>query len=123
MARWLRRSGLALALALALFGAAVLVTLRAGDRTMWPAAPGDPTNIVYVVSHGYHAGIVIPRALSAEIAEQRRFTAVRAVTQRFASYPWLEIGWGDEGFYTQAPTLASVTVPLALRALFRPDNP
>jgi uncharacterized protein (TIGR02117 family) len=32
-------------------------------------------------------------------------------------------GWGDEGFYREVPTAESVTMGLAMRALFRPGNP
>ena len=42
---------------------------------------------------------------------------------RFADYDRLEIGWGDEGFYREVPTIGSLGVMLALRALFRPGNP
>jgi len=45
------------------------------------------------------------------------------VAGRFSDYRWLEIGWGDEGFYTSVPTIASLTLRSALRALFRPGNP
>jgi hypothetical protein len=33
------------------------------------------------------------------------------------------MGWGDEEFYRSVPTIASVTVPMAARALFLPGNP
>ncbi len=53
----------------------------------------------------------------------RIVSARRGDGARFAAYPWLEVGWGDEGFYRDVPTVASLNVGLALRALFRPGNP
>jgi uncharacterized protein DUF2459 len=35
----------------------------------------------------------------------------------------ISTGWGDEGFYRHVPTVQSLTVALALRALFRQGNP
>jgi uncharacterized protein (TIGR02117 family) len=78
---------------------------------------------VFVVSHGYHAGIVVPRALAADIAAQHRLEAVGRVAAQFEAHRSLEIGWGDEGFYTSVPTIASLTIRSALRALFMPGNP
>jgi uncharacterized protein (TIGR02117 family) len=118
--RWLLLCALGVA-AVAAIG--VLATLRRGDPTLWPPAPGGPTVTVYVVSHGYHAGIALPRALAGEVAGQHGLSALSAVTVRFGAYAWLEVGWGDEGFYREVPTVASLNVGLALRALFRPGNP
>ena len=44
--------------------------------------------------------------------------AASEVASRFAAYPWIEVGWGDEEFYRSVPTAASVTARLAFRALF-----
>jgi len=100
-----------------------LLTARSGDRTLYPPAAGAPVHTVFVVNHGYHTGLVIPREALAKVAAARGHVALVAVTTRFVGFPWLEIGWGDEGFYRLAPTAASVTAGLALRALFRPGNP
>ena len=105
------------------FAIGVLLTLRQGDPALWPPAPGDPAITVFVVSHGYHAGIALPRAVAGELAGRHGLSALTAVTRRFAAYPWLELGWGDEGFYRDVPTVASLNLGLALRALFRPGNP
>lgn len=63
---------------------------------------------VFIVSHGWHTGIVlkkadIPALLIPEKAD-------------FPNDRFLEIGWGDKGFY-QAP---KITVPLTLKAIFWP---
>jgi uncharacterized protein (TIGR02117 family) len=104
------------------FVAATLVTLRPGDRALYPAPPGEATVRVFVVSHGYHAGIVLPRATLADVASRRGHAALVAVATRFGVFPFLEVGWGDEEFYRSVPTIASLTVPMAARALFLPGN-
>ena len=107
----------------ALFAAVVVGTARWGDRSLWPPAPGAPVIEVAIVSHGYHSGIVLPSAALAEQASRRGLSALGYVVTRFADYDRLEIGWGDEGFYREVPTIGSLGVMLALRALFRPGNP
>src|SRR5262245_18726868 len=107
------RRGLGLAIAALLFVAAVIATARWGDRSLWPAAPGAPVTEVFVVSHGYHAGIIVPRKSLAEQGSRRGLSALAYVATRFADYDRLEIGWGDEGFYCEVPTPESLTVALA----------
>jgi uncharacterized protein (TIGR02117 family) len=107
----------------AVLAVVALMTLRRGDPALWPPAPGSKTVTVFVISHGYHAGIALPRALAGEVAARDGWPAFGRVTERFAAYPWLEVGWGDEGFYREVPTIASLNVGSALRALLRPGNP
>lgn len=121
--RWLRGLGIALIVLTIVLLMAVALTKRPGDPKLYPPPAGAPAVEVFVVSHGYHAGIVVPRARAAEVAAANRDVRLAAVATRFAAYPWLEIGWGDEGFYTSVPTIGSLTIPMALRALFRPGNP
>jgi uncharacterized protein (TIGR02117 family) len=118
-----RRLGFGLLVVAAMFVAAAVATARRGDASLWPPAPGAPTTEVFVVSHGYHAGIVIPRRALADLASRRGLTALGDMSTRFAAFDRLEIGWGDEGFYREVPTAASLTAALALRALLRPGNP
>jgi uncharacterized protein (TIGR02117 family) len=99
-----------------------VVTARPGDPSLWPPAPDTPATDVYVISHGYHAGIAISTARVAEVASQHGYAALIAIAQRFAAYPFIEIGWGDEGFYTSVPDTGSLSMGIALRALFRPGN-
>jgi uncharacterized protein (TIGR02117 family) len=115
--------GLGVLLVVVLLVAAVIVTARSGDRTLWPPAAGAPTTEIHVVSHGYHAGIIIPRTSLHEQASRRGRAALGAVATRFAGFERLEIGWGDEGFYREVPTIGDLNVSLALRALLRPGNP
>ncbi|NOR51922.1 MAG: DUF2459 domain-containing protein [Gammaproteobacteria bacterium] len=46
---------------------------------------------IYLVSHGWHAGIVLERQLLSEYIE--------VLQQDFANAEYLEIGWGDSDFY------------------------
>lgn len=106
----------------ALLAAMTALTARSADPALWPPAAGAPSIEIHVVSHGYHSGLVIERAALAAYAERGGDAALTAVAQRFANYQWLEIGWGDESFYRSVPDVASLTVRLALRALFLPGN-
>jgi uncharacterized protein (TIGR02117 family) len=122
MPKWSKRVGFGLAGALALLIAAAALTARWGDPALWPPPAGSPSVAIDVVSHGYHAGIAISRAAMADLADRQGDAALVAVAQRFAAYPFVEIGWGDEGFYRSVPDAASLTAALAVRALFRPGN-
>ena len=123
MRRVARRLGSGLLIAAALFIAAAILTARRGDPALWPAPLGAPVAEVFVVSHGYHAGIVVPRRALLDAASRYGLAALIELSTRFAAYDALEIGWGDEGFYREVPTATSLTLALALRALFRPGNP
>jgi uncharacterized protein (TIGR02117 family) len=119
LAGWLVWSAAVLAAVLAV---ATFATARHGDPALYPPRGEGARVEVLVVSHGYHAGLVVPRTVAAEVARRRGLAALAAAAARFEGYGWLEIGWGDEGFYTQVPTMASLTAAMALRALFRPGN-
>lgn len=122
MAALARRIGWTLAGVIAVFLAATFLTARPGDPALWPPKPAGPVIEAYIVSHGYHAGIVLPRASLADVAGRQGNSALIAVAQRFGAYPWIEVGWGDEGFYRSVPDARSLTFTLAVRALFRPGN-
>ena len=64
------------------------------------------SNEIYVVSHGWHTGLVLP----ADKIQSR----LPKLKTRFSNTPNIELGWGDKGFY-QAE---EITIGLALRALF-----
>ncbi len=67
-------------------------------------------NRVYVANHGWHTGFIIPMA-----AIQK---SVPEFGRRFGDAGYIEIGWGDRGFY-QAE---KITAGLAVRALFWPTE-
>ena len=71
-----------------------------------PAAAGTP---VHVVSHGWHTGIVIP--LTREALE------LCPPLADFRGRRFVELGWGDEGFYRAE----SITVGTTIRAVVWPS--
>ena len=71
---------------------------------------GSGQNEVYVVSHGWHTGFVIP---APEIQG-----VIPELEQRFRNTPYIEFGWGDKGFYQAKET----TLELTLRAIFWPTE-
>ncbi len=86
-----------------------------GDKALYPPADADQTVTVYVVNHGYHAGLIMPQEALAQAAAG--LPLLGAAARRFDGYRWLEIGWGDEDFYRYVPALASLTMKRALRAM------
>jgi uncharacterized protein (TIGR02117 family) len=65
---------------------------------------------VYVVSHGWHTGFVIP---AIDIQDK-----LPELKKRFPHANNIELGWGDKGFY-QAK---EITTGLTLRAIFWPTK-
>jgi uncharacterized protein (TIGR02117 family) len=120
MRRWGRRLALALTGIVTLLAIVTLLTARTSDPALWPAT--GRTIDVFIVSHGYHAGVVLPREVLAEQASRHGHAALAELATRFQAFPWIEIGWGDEGFYREVPTVAALNMQLAFRALFRPGN-
>lgn len=110
----------ALALAMIVLAGA---TARTADPALWPPKPGAPMVDIFVVSHGYHIGLAFDTAQLAEAATRDGNAALVAVTQRFAAYPFIEIGFGEERFYASVPNAAAFDFGLAIRALFNPGNP
>jgi hypothetical protein len=91
--------------------------------------PGDDVRLrgrsglsLLVVDHGYHSGLILPRAALAERARALGLTRLGTVADRFVAYDHVEVGWGDEGFYRNVPGLSLQSLPHALRALFATDN-
>ena len=119
--RALRRVATVFAVLFLAFLLAVVLTARSGDPAIFPGI-GDDAVPVHLVSHGYHSGLVLPRAALASEAGQRGHAALIDVAGRFAAYEVIEVGWGDEQFYRHVPTVASLELKLALQALFRPGN-
>ena len=114
--RWLIAALCALGL-----GLLVVSGVRWGDSSLFPPR-SDDTVAILVVSNGFHSGLIIPRRILGEIAGQDGFGALIGVTTRFGHYDWLEVGWGEERFYREVPSLRSMNWWLGLRALFAPGN-
>jgi len=100
--------------------AAAVLTARSGDRALFP--PAGETVTIDLVSHGYHSGLVLPRPVVASLAARSQLPALARVVERFGAYPSIEVGWGEEEFYRNVPTLDALSLPVAARALFRPGN-
>lgn len=82
-----------LVLGLTLSLLAILLTCCAARQsTLFPPQPGDQTRIIHVVSHDWHAGIVV-RQSDIQQPDWPQLTA-------FADMDSLEIGWGDRDYYT-----------------------
>ena len=99
-----------------------LITARSGNAALWPPVEGKPGIEVFLVSNGYHTGVVVPTGQLAAAAQRDGATALEIVAEKFSAYPFVEIGWGEEHFYAAVPTVAQMTFGLAVRALFRPGN-
>ena len=116
--KWLIRLLGVVVLAFGLLGA---LTIRSGDPSLYPARTGEGVGIL-LVSNGYHTGLILPRDDVAKVAGRDGRAALIAVAERFGHYDWLELGWGEDAFYREVPTVSSLNWGLALRALFRPGN-
>src|SRR5947208_16777438 len=114
--RFLRRLFAGIALLLLVFAVAALASRRNGDRSLFPPRDGERSITVTVTAGTYHAGLVMPVAELIAAAEKTRHGEVIGIATRFAAYPYVEIGWGDEGFDRLVPTLPAPTAAEAPRA-------
>lgn len=71
--------------------------------------PCEPTRSLYVVSHGWHSGVVVERG---ELAKH-----LPALTDEIGHEAYVEVGWGEERFYQARET----TVGMKLRAALWPN--
>lgn len=117
--KWLAALSVALGLGLAML---TLATSRGADASLYPPSLDSEPIPVFVVDHGYHAGLVVPRARLSEAARRIGSAPLIAVTERFGEFEWLEIGWGDEGFYRNVARVSPGTLHHVARALFWPGN-
>ncbi|MGF1705470.1 TIGR02117 family protein [Enterovibrio baiacu] len=71
---------------------------------------GQGKDRIFVVSHGWHTGFVVPlTSLEQQLPELK---------SRFPNAPYIEIGWGDKGFY-QAQ---EITTKITINAIFWPTE-
>ena len=66
-------------------------TCAAPVRETLAPSEGEPRKIIYLVSHGWHAGIVLRRA---DIPDN-----IWPKLENFPDTEYLEVGWGDMDFY------------------------
>ncbi len=92
-----------------LFATLLLGCSTPQDNATTPASCG-PSRTFHVVSHGWHAGVVIPsRDLAGRLPE---------LNARLGTASLVELGWGDAAYY-QTP---EPTTSLALRAVLYPTD-
>lgn len=77
---------------------------------LFPPSDADSVETVYVVSHGWHTGIILEKAaLPGSLIPEK---------DDFPDAYYLEFGWGDADFY-QAPDFS---IGLALKAILLPTG-
>jgi uncharacterized protein (TIGR02117 family) len=98
-----------------LLGFLVLVSALSGCAT-YPKAV-EPAEVlqassltVQVASHGWHTGIILPVELV--------YSKIPELEDRFIGAHFLEIGWGDAGFYQANEITSGIT----FRAIFLPTD-
>lgn len=102
------------------FGSVLLSGCATQPQVQVPDATVERTGkqALYVVNHGWHTGLILPlqKLVShlPEIVEGFTVREVRGNAPDGRAMDWVEVGWGDKGFY-QAQ---EITVGLALRAFF-----
>jgi len=61
---------------------------------------------IYIVSHGWHTGIVIPaKKIQHTLPELKR---------RFGDVPYIEFGWGDKDYYQAKEVTTGITIKAIL---------
>lgn len=73
------------------WGLLLAVRCHLPRRTLAPEAGRDSTSAVYVVQHGWHAGIAVRRA---DVPDDRW-----PVLDAFPEAEYLEVGWGEADYY------------------------
>lgn len=75
-----------------------------------PGHRSGPSREIFIASHGWHTGIILPADLvNGDLPQLER---------RFGTPAYYEFGWGDKGFYQSK----KITFGLALRAIFTPTD-
>ena len=69
----------------------IVVACAPSPKAQFPPATGEPSKTIYLVSHGWHAGIVVKRVdIPPGIWPQHN---------DFPAAEYLEVGWGDKDYY------------------------
>ena len=76
----------------------LLFACASPPSNLFPPGPNQPSRTIYLVKHGWHAGIVVKRA---DIP-----VGVWPQHNEFPDAKYLEVGWGDRDYYmTKKPGL------------------
>lgn len=74
--------------------------------SLYPPTRGEPTVVVWVVGHGWHTGLIVPRRAVPSGIWPRRDDDFDA--------EYLEIGWGDREFYQAREPTSGLAIKAAL---------
>ena len=92
--------------ALVVLMSVLLVACAAPPKGLFPPDPHKPFRTIYLVSHGWHAGIVVRRTdIPAGIWPQHK---------DFPEAEYLEIGWGDKDYYMTPQPHLGITLKAGL---------
>jgi uncharacterized protein (TIGR02117 family) len=84
----------------------LLVACAAPPKGLFPPDPHEPIRTIYLVSHGWHAGIVVRRTdIPPDIWPQHK---------DFPESEYLEIGWGDKDYYMTPQPHLGITLKAGL---------
>ena len=75
-----------------------LLTRQPGDPALYPPSANESAVEIAVVSHGYHTGLALPRALVLGEAGRHRLWAKRALPSRRSAVPEAVAGGRASGF-------------------------
>ncbi len=99
---------------------AILATAHRGDPSLWPPRDGDPRTDIFVVSNGYHTGVVLPRAaLAAAAGRQGAGAALELASRPCQPIHGSRSAGATRGVLPQRLYCGVGLARLAFRALFR----
>jgi len=85
---------------------ALLVACASPPEGLFPPRPNEPFKTIYLVSHGWHAGIVV-----------RRKDIPPGIWPQHKDFPeaeYLEVGWGDKDYYMTPQPHLGITLKAGL---------
>jgi len=84
----------------------LLFACASPPNNLFPPGPNEPSRTIYLVSHGWHAGIVVKRTdIPAGIWPQHH---------EFPEAEYLELGWGDKDYYMTPKPGLGITLKAGL---------
>ena len=84
----------------------ILVACSAPPKGLFPPGQNEPVKSIYLVNHGWHAGIVVKRA---DIPD-----GVWPEHNDFPDADYLEVGWGDKDYYMMPNPHVGITLKAGL---------
>lgn len=88
----------------------MLIPAKGMTAEMMPTPELHPCELVYVVNHGLHTGIVVKR--------EDLLAVVPGLSSDWTVGNYIEVGWGDAKYYQARKT----SIILAIRAMFWPTD-